>query len=185
MTTDESIAARLRMYIDACGMTNSQFADTAGIPRPTLSQLLTGRNKSVNDQFLRKLNDAYPSLDIRWLLFGTGSMGEITNSAVSEAQNSPNPSTSSEQNAELQVETTARSLFDESPQKLSEKYNGAEGGENEADASSRTAEPFIYEARPLSHPHVQGQDVKNNPKKIESIIIFYSDNSFETFRPAD
>lgn len=40
-----NVAIRLKGFIESQGLTNSQFADRCGIPRPSLSQLLTGRNK--------------------------------------------------------------------------------------------------------------------------------------------
>ena len=45
----EPIVERLKQYIAEKGLTNTQFADRAGIPRPTLSQILHGRNKTIND----------------------------------------------------------------------------------------------------------------------------------------
>ena len=39
------IISRLKTYLNSMNISNSQFADTCGIPRPTLSQLLNGRNK--------------------------------------------------------------------------------------------------------------------------------------------
>ncbi|MBR6014346.1 MAG: helix-turn-helix domain-containing protein, partial [Selenomonadaceae bacterium] len=41
------IVSRLKMFLEQAGISNSQFADTCDIPRPTLSQLLNGRNKKV------------------------------------------------------------------------------------------------------------------------------------------
>jgi predicted XRE-type DNA-binding protein len=43
------IISRLKLFLEQNGISNSQFADTCGIPRPTLSQLLNGRNKKVSD----------------------------------------------------------------------------------------------------------------------------------------
>ena len=63
---------RLVQFMNSTGLSSSQFADTTGIPRPSLSQMLHGRNKSVNNQVLAKLNAAFPNLNILWLLFGQG-----------------------------------------------------------------------------------------------------------------
>ena len=46
MDTD-NVAIRLKGFIQSQGLTNSQFADNCGIPRPSLSQLLGGRNKKI------------------------------------------------------------------------------------------------------------------------------------------
>lgn len=68
------IVTRLKMFLDQTGISNSQFADTCEIPRPTLSQLLNGRNKKVSDEVIGKIHRAYPSLNVMWLMFGDGEM---------------------------------------------------------------------------------------------------------------
>ena len=68
------IVSRLKKFLDDTGISNSQFADTCVIPRPTLSQLLNGRNKKVSDEVIAKIHRAYPTLNIMWLLFGDGDM---------------------------------------------------------------------------------------------------------------
>ena len=45
------------MFLDQTGISNSQFADTCEIPRPTLSQLLNGRNKKVSEEVIGKMGD--------------------------------------------------------------------------------------------------------------------------------
>lgn len=72
---DESkLSIRLKGFIDTMGLTNSQFADRCGIPRPSVSQLLGGRNKKVNDVIITQIHKAFPNLSVMWLLFGEGSM---------------------------------------------------------------------------------------------------------------
>lgn len=39
------IVSRLKTYMDYRRIAISQFADTCNIPRPTISQILNGRNK--------------------------------------------------------------------------------------------------------------------------------------------
>ena len=71
---DNPIIYRLKQFLASTGLSSTQFADKAGIPRPTLSQLLHGRNKSINNQILSKLDESFPELNTLWLLFGRGSM---------------------------------------------------------------------------------------------------------------
>ena len=72
--SEENVAIRLKVFIEHLGISSSLFADKCGIPRPTLSQLLNGRNKKVNDVLVGQIHAAYPDLSIVWLLFGEGSM---------------------------------------------------------------------------------------------------------------
>lgn len=64
----------------------TQFADACKIPRPTMSQLLNGRNKKVSDELIRKFHTEFPELNVMWLLFGEGDMLKGENGETSEAQ---------------------------------------------------------------------------------------------------
>ncbi len=76
---EDNVAIRLKGLIQALGVTNSQFADKCGIPRPSLSQLLGGRNKKISDVIVGQIHQAYPEVNILWLLFGEGPMMNIVN----------------------------------------------------------------------------------------------------------
>lgn len=81
------IVSRLKQFIESHGIAVTQFADTCRIPRPTLSQLLNGRNKKVSDEIISKIHTAYPSLSMMWLMFGEGNMeaGDMTRTASQAA----------------------------------------------------------------------------------------------------
>lgn len=68
------IISRLKQYMDLMGIPVTQFADNCRIPRPTFSQLLSGRNKKVSDEIVKKIHEGYPDMSIMWLLFGEGRM---------------------------------------------------------------------------------------------------------------
>lgn len=175
------------------GLSNSQFADQAGVPRPTLSQLLHGRNKSISDQFLRKLNEGFPELDVRWLLFGTGSMLTNVNSQTSEPQNTHNILDCGNENAETQQDLSSEMPGKTSPisipKEISDIMGGIKTAPHPASAPiSQVADPFVYEVRPLSSSENDADATpqkKVTPKKVTSIIVLYSDGSFETFTPAE
>lgn len=82
---DSNVAIRLKGFIDSRGLSHSQFADECGIPRPSLSQILSGRNKKISDVIVGQIHKAFPSLSILWLLFNEGSM--IVGSSDSLADN--------------------------------------------------------------------------------------------------
>lgn len=81
------LVSRLKIYLDSRQISITQFADECGIPRPTGSQLLAGRNKKVSDEIIGKIHSAYPDLNIVWLMFGEGNMENDTNIKTSEPQN--------------------------------------------------------------------------------------------------
>ncbi|RDY61649.1 XRE family transcriptional regulator [Flagellimonas nanhaiensis] len=53
------------------GLTISSFADKIGVQRSSISHLLSGRNKPSLD-FVMKLTNTYPEIDLYWLLHGKG-----------------------------------------------------------------------------------------------------------------
>lgn len=80
---DLNVAIRLKGFIDSEGLTHSQFADRCGIPRPSLSQLLSGRNKKISDVLIGQIHKAFPDLSVLWLLFGEGPMKDISGGSSS------------------------------------------------------------------------------------------------------
>jgi len=159
------VAARLISFKEMTGLSNSQFADKAGIPRPTLSQFLNGRNKRLSDDLTAKLHAAFPSLNVMWLLFGEGDMLTDSNIQFSEGKKA--------------------SLFDDSGiQKADNKPDSADvkSAESCMDSESiqkeSTPEPEITRQEPTLR-------VTSDPlKQIQSIMVFYTDNSFEIFTPS-
>ncbi len=154
--------SRLKRYIECKNLQNSQVADMAGIPRPTLSQLLTGRNKKVSNELIEKLHNTFPTLNVLWLLFGDGPMEVGGNIAFSEPQNEEESDLFSSQipdnNATYDAIQSAQVITAETDQK--------------------------NETRHLTS--IQLGDGSNllPERRVQSIMVFYSDNSFEVFEPA-
>ena len=158
------IVERLVAYKDHTGLTNSQFADKARIPRPTLSQFLNGRNKRLSDDFTSKLHIAYPDLNILWLLFGEGDMLTDINIEISEGKYDETPS-----------------LFD--GQEVENELNIFESNIEENIPENTTKEIFktlSNKSAQISNPLISADPTK----KIQSIMVFYSDNSYELFTPS-
>lgn len=64
------LVSRLNKYIAQNSLTASQVADRTGIPRPSLSQILSGRNRKISNEVIMRLHQSFPDLDMMWLLFG-------------------------------------------------------------------------------------------------------------------
>lgn len=154
--------SRLKRYIECKNLQNSQVADMAGIPRPTLSQLLTGRNKKVSNELIEKLHQAFPSLNVLWLLFGDGPMEVGGNIEFSEPQNEPESDLFSSQISE-------NTAFYDTPQ--ADKDNAAETDQKN-------------ESRHLTSIQLGDGSNLSPERRVQSIMVFYSDNSFEVFEPA-
>ena len=64
---------RLKKWLDSKSMRSSELAEIISVNRATISHILSGRNKPSID-FLYKLLDHYPDLNINWLITGVGYM---------------------------------------------------------------------------------------------------------------
>ncbi len=252
-----NIIQRLNIFMESTGLSVSQFADKLAIPRPSMSQMLNGRNKKVSNEILEKLHAVFPALNVSWLLFGEGDMESAKNTQFSSPQKTLNfaddgPQTSSEQ----QIANSAASLSDLTDNSSSTNST-LPGGQNSVGtpvsvASSTSATPTTPASAatnsgatstpsaapnpttetgasaksPAAYPANVGEDgkgncakeyespvpcgqsapvtpqpsaeeyrvsvlcsspaaeiAKNSDKRISSIMVFYTDSSFEIFKP--
>lgn len=72
MVNIEDFIKRLELILEYYALNASSFADKIGVQRSSLSHLLSGRNKPSLD-FVLKILDVYPEVDLYWLLNGKGS----------------------------------------------------------------------------------------------------------------
>lgn len=230
---------RLKHYMDTSQVTISQFADRCGIPRPTMSQLMNGRNKRISDEVINKIHNAYPDLSIMWLMFGEGEMGLNQNIQISEPQNEQIPTDLERQSAQNLSVTNPESQFspftESTPNNLQAEISlfdnpqrdifstisqpNAATTENIANNNASTKSNISFESDtptatiksesssatqinkntiPSSSPQTNARTiVRDEPqaeykriaispdahKKITNIVVFYSDNSFQSFSP--
>lgn len=168
------IVSRIKTFLSANGIANSIFADKCEIPRPTLSQLLNGRNKKVSNEILDKIHVAYPELSIMWLMFGEGNMlsengkneTALFNGEVGENENFDDENFLADVDANL--------VGDENQPKNYTK-NMDKGSNQVAEMLKSLSKSF--------GKSVSRQDENSGAKRIVNIMVFYSDNSFESFVP--
>ena len=72
MVNTDAFIKRLEIILDYYNLSASVFADKLGVQRSGLSHLLSGRNKPSLD-FVLKLVESFPEVDLYWLLNGQGS----------------------------------------------------------------------------------------------------------------
>ena len=124
----EDFVNRLEFLLEHFELSASAFADKIGVQRSSLSHILSGRNKASLD-FILKINDTFPALNLEWLIKGIGSFsGEkkqevFTPSSMDlfsperqiETPNSP---------ASLPVETTKKEV--ESPKPIPDFFTSSD-----------------------------------------------------------
>ena len=72
MFSQQDFIARLQRIMDYYDLNASALADNLGVLRSSISHLLSERNKPSLD-FVLKIIDKYPEVDLYWLLYGKGS----------------------------------------------------------------------------------------------------------------
>ncbi|MUU77205.1 helix-turn-helix domain-containing protein [Winogradskyella endarachnes] len=71
MINHKEFTERLQKIIDFYNETASSFAEKIGVQRSSISHILSGRNKPSLD-FVMKVLNAYPEVELYWLLKGIG-----------------------------------------------------------------------------------------------------------------
>lgn len=180
------IVSRIKYFLDVNNIANSQFADKCDIPRPTVSQLLNGRNKKISNEVISKIHAAYPNLSIMWLMFGEKPM--LLHSHEANGNEPETSSTLFESSYSEPNEQPNRIVFDDG---LSEtetneiEYDDDTDGVNDIDDNTNGCNPQTLEAIVENVGKAQKQKAQGTTKKhIVNVMVFYSDNSFESFIPS-
>ena len=158
---------RLQQFLAAENISQSQFADTIGVARASISHILAGRNKPGFD-FIESMCRHYPALNIDWLILGTGKMYKSQPAAAVSA--SPKPSEAYVDTPLFQEEDTEDQVFSQ-PQTSIEQ------------PSYQIQEPVRQKtAKNESQTSDNKTQLPNNQKIISKIIVFYSDNTYQELK---
>ena len=153
--------SRIKEIIASEHLSDGEFADIVGIKRSTLSHCLSGRN-DVSKDIITKIHSAYPYISINWLMFGEGDSGLLSkNTIASDIFNSLQNS-----NTEMQQGVEYVKDFESNRPQYTHKES-----ENQQNTPQNSV---IVDMTQLAKIPVQ-------EKKIEKIMVFYTDNTFEVF----
>ncbi|QLE02560.1 helix-turn-helix transcriptional regulator [Galbibacter sp. BG1] len=86
MVNKEDFIKRLEKVIDYYDLSASAFADVIGVQRSSISHLLSGRNNPSLD-FVMKILENFPEVELYWLLNGKGSFPKETKAKVTTPPN--------------------------------------------------------------------------------------------------
>lgn len=166
---DDNVAIRLKGFIESQGLTNSQFADRCNIPRPSLSQLLTGRNKKISDVIVGQIHQAFPELSVLWLMFGEGQMFVAPPSDPNHAND----------NSDLFSDSADFSITDRD----SENYPNLRALNKPQNIASTRINTVSDDALKIAELERQIDKLRKNPRRVSHITVYYDDSTFETFYP--
>jgi transcriptional regulator with XRE-family HTH domain len=81
MINNLEFAERLKKVMDYYQLSAATFADRIGVQRSSISHLLSGRNRPSLD-FVLKVLDEFPSIELYWLLNGKGTFPKSESSSL-------------------------------------------------------------------------------------------------------
>ena len=76
---------RIKKVIEQSGLTMTEFADLLKVQRSSISHLISGRNKPSMD-FLEKLVENLPAIDLKWLISGDSSLPKLLESSKAQKE---------------------------------------------------------------------------------------------------
>jgi transcriptional regulator with XRE-family HTH domain len=163
--------------MDREGLNSSQFAEIIGIKRSAMSHYMNGRNRpGVN--VLRKINEKFPYATLDWLLNGKGEL-------------MPDNATIEQKSAETQPNKPRQlGIFTEpEPPPAAQKQIPPVtpvippqlAPPPEYRKETRVTTTRSYSKQPSPEQIMMAQ--KGDSRSVSKIVLFYSDDTFETFIP--
>ncbi|SEA50057.1 Helix-turn-helix [Flavobacterium gillisiae] len=157
MVNTEDFIKRLEIILDYYSLNASGFADKIGVQRSSLSHLLSGRNKPSLD-FILKILDVFPDVDLYWILNGKGSFPKNNEPIQNQEKkldevikpNAPTP---------IQESIAPQNLFSEE--------------KNQDDKNS-----FVSKNK-----NIQNAVNESISGEVEKIVFFYKNGTFKVFTP--
>lgn len=158
---------RIELLMKCYGLTPSQLADRTGIQRASVSHIISGRNKP-SLEVLQKIYEAFPELDLGWLMTGKGEEPVALDFAAGDAAEAENTLFSqplTEKEPELSVASPRRVQVErqEQPARQLQSSRSAE----------RQRKPVVQKPRQQAV----------SERRIKEIRIFYTDGTYETLLP--
>jgi transcriptional regulator with XRE-family HTH domain len=149
---------RLQKLIDALKLTPSRFADEVGLQRATISHILNGRNNPGLDAIQRILN-RFPEINATWLITGKGNMYQ----------------------QQSEIATREPSLFSE---KETFESNRTVWDKNEQEKGAISS---LMPSQSEKYGRFVFNEMSDNKEvvRVKKIAVFYSDNTYEEFIPAE
>ena len=157
---------RIELLMKCYELSPSQFAEKTGIQRASVSHILSGRNKPSLEVLL-KIYDAFPELDLKWLMTGAGEEPVAASKSAVSA-----------------VPSVENGLF--SQPELQQVLNVVQSRQEQAPLRPVRQQPqqrVVAERQPRRTAVTKSQQLPVNERRIKEIRIFYTDGTYETLFP--
>jgi DNA-binding XRE family transcriptional regulator len=154
---------RIFTFIESLQLTPTEFADTIGVSRASISSIKTGRTQPTLS-LVEKIKQRFPEIDINWLILGEGD-APIANRSESETE------LFSDDEVKTEIEITQTSSNDDTTA-------------NEYQAVYIAEIPRKIEEEPQvvnQETNVSVQSTSERKRSVKKVILLYDDGSFEEF----
>ncbi|MBQ3245068.1 MAG: helix-turn-helix transcriptional regulator [Bacteroidaceae bacterium] len=163
---------RIELLMKCYNLTPSQFADRTGIQRASVSHIISGRNKP-SLEVMQKIFEAFPELDIKWLMTGQGDepvMGaSVEAPEVKPVENTlftqPQPPMQNTQPAIMRTQVANE------PQPVRQSKPQSATLRQQAERPARRTQSQRIQA------------VHTDEKRIKEIRVYYTDGTYEILFP--
>ena len=162
---------RLQEIMKNYQLSTTELADKILVPKATISHLIAERNKP-SLEFIMKLHNHFPELNLEWLIYGKEPVFLKSNSDFD--------------NENLNQNTTEFSpIFDQTNHQNSKEETTHELEKMSEDDKEQLVEKTsdIFETKKEILSLIGNNTNPSKTKEIESIVIFYSDGSFKNYKP--
>lgn len=163
---------RLKQFLAAENISQSQFADTIKVVRASVSHVLAGRNKPGYD-FIKAIMSAYPHLNMEWLIMGKGKMYK---SALEQSPTPPQqPSVATIQEEEMPL------LFDYAQE------DDVTSEDMPSEPSATPSEPHRTHNEQIPPAYFSNTansipQSTDRQRKAIKIAVFYNDGTYQEFQ---
>ena len=170
---------RIRLILKAKNITASTFADKIGVQRSAVSHIFSGRNNPSLD-FLQRVLKAYPDISAEWLMNGKGEMNKDTLTLFNtDAYTQPSPKLVEKQS---KSQTTIFSSIDKEAFAHAATVMNKLSNTNQI-VEDTTVANFLTKNQQEEKNAAISDVAKKSDKKVERIVVFYSDKSFSEYSP--
>jgi len=157
MVNTEDFGRRLQKLMEYYSISAAGFADAMGVGRSSISHILSGRNKPSLD-FVMKITDAYPEVELYWLLYGKGTFPNAETEAAKTKPQNPLP-----YNIPKQEEENEKDLFSQTE-------------------INNIPIDIVPENKNINNTTPPETKLASDKKQIQQIVIFYNDGTFDSYK---
>ena len=151
---------RVESIINEEGLTQAEFSERTGIKTSTLNHVIKGRN-NISPMVMYQILSAFPIYNEEWIRDGNGSRTKNISSTSKQDSISTNTSSDDTFFSTLSRQNEARTLFSVPSEPLNDSFS---------------------RSKQISTTISENHSIKpQTDRKITKIIVYYDDNTFETF----